>query len=210
MDINCFSLCLKDLISQNDKVAVPGLGLFFAAMMPAKFSDNRAVINPPYRSVYFTALNVSEADGQMFLDSISRRMSCSMDQARTELKWCIDRLINELTQNKSCIIPGLGNMRADSKNEFYFVSDDGLDVYMDGIGFEPVYLKVPEKVKKTRAKFSWPAACIVSIFIIVAAIIVLACVFRDDIQIAFQVYSWIDNVINHLLYNSEELELLGL
>jgi hypothetical protein len=39
-------------------------------------------------------------------------------------------------------------MRANARNEFYFVPDDKLDIWPDGIGFEPVSVRLSEKVEE--------------------------------------------------------------
>ncbi len=210
MDINSFSYCLKDLISQNDKVAVPGLGLFFAAMMPAKFSDNRAVINPPYRQVFFTESDTFQDGDNAFITKVSQYMRCSFEQANTELQWCLDRLKTELQQNKTCSIPGLGVMKADSKNEYYFITDEGVDIYLDGIGFEPVFIKAPQKKKKRNNKVRWWAVLLLVVTFLILGTVVFAYMFKDRYDIASTLYGHIDHVLNTLLYTKEELELLGL
>ena len=37
-------------------------------------------------------------------------------------------------------------MRANARNEFFFVPDDDLDIWPDGLGFEAIPIKVSEKV----------------------------------------------------------------
>ena len=46
---------VKELILDDDKVVLPGLGCFVAEIVPAYFSDKGYTINPPYRKLYFRA-----------------------------------------------------------------------------------------------------------------------------------------------------------
>ena len=53
MDIDLLSKMVKELILDNDKVVLPGLGTFVAKVVPSTFSDKGYTINPPYRKLYF-------------------------------------------------------------------------------------------------------------------------------------------------------------
>ena len=44
---------VKELILDNDRVALPGLGSFVAEVVPSTFSDKGYTINPPYRRLHF-------------------------------------------------------------------------------------------------------------------------------------------------------------
>ena len=145
MEINLFSKCIKDLIVENDKVDVPYLGTFTAEMMPASYSDKQTTIHPPYRKMTFHKAEVTMADGAMLLEKVRRETGVSTEQASVELGWCLSRLCSELEGRKSCQLPGLGVMRANARNEFFFVPDDDLDIWPDGLGLHPISIKVSEK-----------------------------------------------------------------
>jgi nucleoid DNA-binding protein len=145
MDINLFSKCIKDLIVENDRVDVPYLGSFTAEMLPATYSDHQTTIHPPYRKMSFHKEDVSLEQGRLLLEKVMKESDVSLEQAGVELGWCLSRLSSELEGHKSCKLPGLGVMRANARNEFFFVPDDHLDIWPDGVGFEPVSIKVSEK-----------------------------------------------------------------
>lgn len=144
MDISLFSKCIKDLIVENDEVDVPYLGTFKAEMMPATYSDRQTTIHPPYRKISFHKGEVTLAQGRPLLDKVRRMLGVSLDQAGVELGWCLSRLSSELEGSKTCRLPGLGVMRANVRNEFFFVPDDDLDIWPDGLGFEAIAIKVSE------------------------------------------------------------------
>ena len=142
MEISLFSKCIKDLIAANDKVDVPYLGSFTAEMVPASYSDRQTTIHPPYRKMAFHKCEVSLEQGRLLLDKVVQETGVSLEQAGVELGWCLSRLCSELEGSKICKLPGLGVMRANARNEFYFVPDDDLDIWPDGLGLEPVSIKV--------------------------------------------------------------------
>lgn len=219
MEISLFSKCIKELIVENDKVDVPYLGTFSAELMPAAYSDRQTTILPPFRRMYFHKHEVSLEEGRLLLEKVVQLAGVSYEQAGVELGWCLSRLCSELEGSKTCALPGLGVMRANARNEFYFVPDDDLDIWPDGMGLEPVAIKAsdrrPEPVKKEavavepakperkadRQAKRWPVWLI--ILIIVGALIVLFIVasylFTDEMS----------PILDRLLYTKEELRLLG-
>ena len=146
MEITLFSKCIKDLIVENDRVDVPYLGTFTAEMMPAAYSDRQTTIHPPYRKMSFHKGEVSLSEGRPLLNKVMREAGVSLEQAGVELGWCLSRLSSELEGSKICRLPGLGVMRANARNEFFFVPADDLDIWPDGIGFEPISIKLPKEV----------------------------------------------------------------
>ena len=145
MEIGVFAKCIKELIVENDRVDVPYLGSFTAELMPATYSDRQTTIHPPYRKMSFHKGEVSLAEGRLLLDKVRRELGVNLDQAGVELGWCLSRLNSELEGRKRCSLPGLGMMRANARNEFFFVPDDDLDIWPDGIGFEPIAIKMPKE-----------------------------------------------------------------
>lgn len=145
MEIGVFAKCIKELIVENDRVDVPYLGSFTAELMPATYSDRQTTIHPPYRKMSFHKGEVSLAEGRLLLDKVRRELGVNLDQAGVELGWCLSRLNSELEGRKRCPLPGLGMMRANARNEFFFVPDDDLDIWPDGIGFEPISIKLPKE-----------------------------------------------------------------
>jgi hypothetical protein len=145
MDISLFSKCVKDLIVENDRVDVPYLGSFTAEMLPATYSDHQTTIHPPYRKMSFHKEDISLEQGRALLEKVMKESGVSQEQAGVELGWCLSRLSSELEGHKSCKLPGLGVMRANARNEFFFVPDDHLNIWPDGVGFEPISIKVSER-----------------------------------------------------------------
>ena len=142
MDIDLLSKMVKELILDNDRVVLPGLGCFVAEIVPSTFSDKGYTINPPYRRLYFR----SKPDQG---DELARFYAASNDVALG----IADRIITDfiadlkgvLHQKKTIIFPGLGRLRATKENNIFFVSDEDLDIYPDGFGLEPVSLKTNQE-----------------------------------------------------------------
>lgn len=164
MDIDFLAKMVKELLLDNDKVALPGLGSFVAEMAPSVFSDRGYTINPPYRKLSFRE-NVEQDDLLVKFFAVSAGIT--EDESRTVLTAFIAEMRDVLNRQKTIIFPELGRLRATKENNYFFVADEDMDIYPDGLGLEPVSLKahsqpeqemagkmVPEKTRETVPEMS--------------------------------------------------------
>lgn len=138
MDIDLLSRIVKELITDHDKVGLPGLGTFVAKVVPASFSDKGYTINPPYRRLSFHPDN-TEAD--LLVKFYSDSNHVPLEASRVYITEFLSELKQVLIQRKTVIFPGLGRLRATKENNFFFVPDEDLDIYPDGFGLQPVSMK---------------------------------------------------------------------
>lgn len=134
MDIQQLSTMVRDLVLQQDKVVVPGLGVFCAELVPASFSDRGYTLNPPYRKLSFEAEGPSAVPRQ----EDSRYL---VKAEAAELLQCIASLRSELQSSKCVELPLLGKLRLTTSGEMYFIADPDLDIYPDAFGLHPVSMK---------------------------------------------------------------------
>ena len=132
------SKMVKELILENDRVVLPGLGCFVAEMVPATFSDKGYTINPPYRRLSFRArpdMGDELIDFYVEANGLDREVACRI----------LGEFIRELRQiifsKKVVVLPGLGRLRATKENNLFFIPDEDLDIYPAGLGLEPISLK---------------------------------------------------------------------
>lgn len=130
---------VKDLLLDNDRVALPGFGSFVAELAPSVFSDRGYTINPPYRKLSFR--ENAEADDMLLVRHYAAEAGMPEDKARDELIGFISGLREVLNRQKTVIFPELGRLRATRENNYFFVSDEDMDIFPDGVGLEPVSLK---------------------------------------------------------------------
>lgn len=147
MDIDLLSKMVKELILDDDKVVLPGLGCFVAEIVPAYFSDKGYTINPPYRKLYFRS---RPDEGEALIDFYAKSNEVAYDVAEKIIKDFISELKTVLMNKKVVVFPGLGRLRATKENNVFFIADEDLDIYPEGFGLEPISLKThqetPEEV----------------------------------------------------------------
>ena len=142
MDIDLLSKMVKELILDNDRVALPGLGSFVAEIVPSTFSDKGYTINPPYRRLYFRS---RPDQGDELTKLYARANSIEIEIADRIIKDFVAELKTILFAKKTVIFPGLGRLRATKENAVFFVADEDLDIYPAGFGLEPISLKTHQE-----------------------------------------------------------------
>ena len=145
MDIDLLSKMVKELILDNDRVVLPGLGVFVAEIVPSTFSDKGYTINPPYRRLYFRS-KPDEGDDLARLYASTNGVDFSV--ADKVIREFVSDLKSVLLIRKTVVFPGLGRLRATKENAVFFVADEDLDIYPEGMGLEPISLKTHQETKE--------------------------------------------------------------
>ena len=148
MDIDLLAKMVKEAIQDHDSVTLPGVGCFVAELVPSTFSDKGYTINPPYRRLYFSP----KQGGDTYLVDLYARDNeeVDVDMATRILTEFLTELKEVLKVKKTVVFPGLGRLRATRENHIFFVADEDLDIYPEGLGLAPLSLKThvetPEEV----------------------------------------------------------------
>lgn len=145
MDIDLLSKMVYDLILENDRVALPGVGCFVAEIVPASFSDKGYTINPPYRRLYF---RTRPDDGELLVDLYSKSNGVPVEDARRIITDFLTEMKEVLLGRKVIVFPGLGRLRATRENNIFFVADEGLDIYPEGFGLQSLSLKTHKETEQ--------------------------------------------------------------
>ncbi|MDX9781561.1 MAG: hypothetical protein RBT35_01125 [Bacteroidales bacterium] len=223
MDIELISELLIELIMDNDRVSLPGMGSFIAEPAPSVFSDKATIIHPPYRRVIFRS---KETWNDGLLESkYAQRTGVREDRAKAYIEQFISALSAELELKKRVDFPGFGYMRINERGTNSFIIDKELFISKDSYGLEPIQVKILEKpgtienlktrklkifsdsdVIKNLSKekrgfdFKIPKSAVKWSLIIVgiALVILLLIIFNDQLRPLWEI----------LLYNKEEREIL--
>ena len=138
MDIELLSRMVAELIVKNDSVGLPGMGSFVAEIVPASFSDRGYSITPPYRKLSFRGGYPTDS---LLVDYYAKSNGTDKEEARSTITDYVIQMKSVLKERKTIIFPGLGKLRATKDNTFFFVPDENLDIYPDGITLQPISLK---------------------------------------------------------------------
>ena len=142
MDIDLLSKMVKELILDNDRVVLPGLGSFVAEIVPSTFSDRGYTINPPYRRLFFRS---RPDEGDELISFYASYNNVEREIADRIIRDFVKELKSVLHEKKTVVFPGLGRLRATKENNVFFVADETLDIYPEGFGLEPISLKTHQE-----------------------------------------------------------------
>lgn len=145
MDIDLLSKMVKELILDDDRVVLPGLGSFLAEIVPSTFSDKGYTINPPYRRLHFRS---KPDEGDELIRFYAQSNNVDMNMAERIIRDFVVELKTILHSKKTVVFPGLGRLRATKENNIFFVADEDLDIYPAGFGLEPISLKTHQETKE--------------------------------------------------------------
>lgn len=218
MDVLLLSRMIKELVLENDRVSLPGLGVFVCEYVPASFSDKGFVINPPYKRIYFRS---KKEDDGLLVSFYAGKNGVDMDVAEKFVEDAVSDIRQELESKRSVEFPELGKLRSTKENTLFFVADQDLDIYPDGFGLVSVSLKssesedipesvpatpaapaapvtpaIPEGGKKKAPVWKWGLAISGIVVLALALFAIVARIFPDS------------GFINGLLYSEEEIEIL--
>lgn len=152
MDLNLLSQLLKELILDNDRVSLPGMGSFIADIAPAYFSEDGKTINPPFRRIFFRSTEMW--NDELIEKYYADKLGVDRSVVKNEVEEFFEKLRLDLNVKKSVELPGFGKMRSTKEGNLYFVAERGLDIYANAYGLEPISLKVlsqfegPQKKKR--------------------------------------------------------------
>ena len=223
MDIELISELLVELIMDNDRVSLPGMGSFIAEPAPSVFSDKATVIHPPYRRVIFRSKETWN-DG-LLKGKYAQKTGVREDKAKAYVEQFITALNAELELKKRVDFPGFGYMRINERGTNSFIIDKELFISKDSFGLEPLQVKILEKPGtveslKTRKLKNYSDASIIKnlssekrgsdfklpksavkwslIIVVIALVTLLLIIFNDQLRPLWEI----------LLYNKEEREIL--
>lgn len=144
---------ISELITDHNRVGLPGLGTFVAEVVPATFSDKGYTINPPYRRLSF---HPSRSEDTLLIDFYAASNGISKEAAGLYLKQFLGEMKSVLKERKTITLPGLGRLRATMENNFFFVPDPDLDIYPDGFALKPLSLKTISMADEVEIPFFPP------------------------------------------------------
>ena len=109
MDVHLLSRLLKELIIDNDRIALPGMGYFQAEPMPAYFSEDGKTIYPPSKRISFKWDD--RASGDMLAAYYTKTYGIDRNTADIELDTFLKQLKPMLHERKFIDFPGVGRLK---------------------------------------------------------------------------------------------------
>lgn len=221
MDISLLSKMVGELILDNDRVGLPGVGTFVAEEVPATFSDRGYTINPPYRRLSFVPV---ASDDTLLVDLYAISNKVNSKEAERIIGGFLGEMLEALKEKGAVDFPGLGRMKMTRQNSVLFFCDKDLEIFPGGFGLEPISLKThsetdrnqpevtetkpvketapesPHKPAEDEKKKSGVLFKVLLTVLLVAVVVVAA---------FFALAKLSPDLLDKLLYTTEELEIIN-
>lgn len=221
MDISLLSKMVGELILDNDRVGLPGVGTFVAEEVPATFSDRGYTINPPYRRLSFVPV---ASDDTLLVDLYAISNKVNSKEAERIIGGFLGEMLEDLKEKGAVDFPGLGRMKMTRQNSVLFFCDKDLEIFPGGFGLEPISLKThsdtdrnqpevtetkpvketapesPHKPAEDEKKKSGVLFKVLLTVLLVAVVVVAA---------FFALAKLSPDLLDKLLYTTEELEIIN-
>ncbi|MDB5248910.1 MAG: hypothetical protein JWQ40_3304 [Segetibacter sp.] len=130
-----FELLFRYLILHN-KVALPGIGVFFFTRQPAAYNFNDKVFISPGLQIAFSA-EATAAD-KRFYTFISREQNVEEWEAVKQVNDLAYDLKYNLNINRSVLLPGLGSLSYNQEGVVEFTSSQHIQSYFPTVDAERV------------------------------------------------------------------------
>ncbi|MBQ5802682.1 MAG: hypothetical protein IIW25_00445 [Bacteroidales bacterium] len=151
MNLSDLSNLLRQLLSENDEVSLPGMGHFVIVDIPSELINGGKAITPPSRKIVFES---SDGDSEKLLVlAYCRERGISENDAAKELSELLRQFKKELVDNAGAEIPGFGRITFGAGGSFVFEADDSFDVAADSYCLETLPLKIMNDQQPVEEEF---------------------------------------------------------
>lgn len=130
---------LTYLLLRHEYVVIPQLGGFLREVIPARYEASLGLAYPPQAELHFSA-ELIHRDG-LLEECYALALGVSLRRARLVLEEDVRALRQELLQQGSCLLPGIGRLTLSSAGRVSFEPQpDALAIRAVGYGYAPVSL----------------------------------------------------------------------
>jgi hypothetical protein len=134
---------IGDLLLRQDSVIVPELGGFVSRQMPARFSEKRNKLLPPYKQLLFhTHLNLSDG---VFERYVANRAQMSLDDASKLIKTTVSEWQAQLKNGERIEIERVGLLFLDEERKLRFEQDRHHNLLLQSFGLGEVVFEIEEE-----------------------------------------------------------------
>jgi nucleoid DNA-binding protein len=143
MIMHMISNYIGDLLLRQDSVVIPNLGGFVARQMPARFSEKRDKLLPPYKQLLFHAhLNLSDG---VFERYVANRAQMPIGEATSLIQSTVAQWQNELKQGERIEIERVGLLFLDEERKLRFEQDRHHNLLLQSFGLGEVIFDIEEQ-----------------------------------------------------------------
>lgn len=130
---------IKELLSTNQGVIIPGFGGFVSEYEPACFDVSENKFLPPSNKISFKP-EYSYQDN-LLIDFICEKENINKEEANKHLKDFVKNLTRKLKAGETIVFPEVGSLSKDSKGKIIFIQAEESNLLTNSFGLKSVKSK---------------------------------------------------------------------
>ncbi len=147
MNLAVISVLLQELLLENERITLPGVGTFSLEEVPASFLEESNIMLPPTKKIVFD--NLQNKNDGLLENAYARKTGLILEDSKRDLLFLSKKVKEAIANNLKVVIPGFGTL-FNNNGEISFDKDKDLDVSPDSFGLEAITvepIEVPVEVK---------------------------------------------------------------
>lgn len=147
MNLAVISVLLQELLLENERITLPGVGTFSLEEVPASFLEESNIMLPPTKKIVFD--NLQNKNDGLLENAYARKTGLILEDSKRDLLFLSKKVKEAIANNLKVVIPGFGTL-FNNNGEISFDKDRDLDVSPDSFGLEAITvepIEVPVEVK---------------------------------------------------------------
>jgi nucleoid DNA-binding protein/cell division septation protein DedD len=147
---------IRQLLTENETVIIPGFGAFISEYKPAQFDDVSGEINPPSKTISFNA-KIKNNDG-LLAGFIAQKEQIPVRDALAQIEIERDEMLYKLDKGEQVILDSTGVLKYDENREIQFKPEPAINLLTETFGLEKIGLEdEPEETPEEKTEKIEPA-----------------------------------------------------
>jgi len=139
MDISLLSQLIKELLPVKGSLTLPRIGVFRTENVPAWFSENGRVINPPSKKITF-GCDFDPSDTTL-VEEYAVKIGAGVEELKEQSETFFSSLLSEKYRTGFIVFPGFGKLDFTHDGPVIFLAEGAQDLFSERYGLEPLNLK---------------------------------------------------------------------
>ncbi len=139
MDISLLSQLIKELLPVKGSLTLPRIGVFRTENVPAWFSENGRVINPPSKKITF-GCDFDPSDTTL-VEEYAAKIGAGAEELKEQSEAFFGGLLSEKYRTGFIVFPGFGKLDFTHDGPVIFLAEGTQDPFSERYGLEPLNLK---------------------------------------------------------------------
>ena len=138
MNENLIPNTICELLENNKKIVINGLGYFEIKHQTAKYNIEKKILYPATNFLHFR--NDETICDNILVKKIAKKLSLSIDQAIEKLDTWVNEICIQLAESQTATFGTIGEFFIDKENKISFVFSDKTNIMKDNYGLKEVHL----------------------------------------------------------------------